>query len=967
MVEKSISKGLTNKAEDNSRSKSVSNLQNSSHKMRNPPPSSPTNISASLLPPPPPHLSGKFPPLLPQSHTNHPLSPQSKHSSLNFVKLPQTGLTCTPVTSSNGPVGSPPNNSAISTNMSPLNKLQNMQPFDFRKIASGIFPSSKPSTERRRHSETSDTSQTGLNLSVTSPSPLLSHPPISVPPQTVTSTYSSHTGCRSPIVDFVTSKGSSEFGSEDGDDDDEESSHNALNLSKDASNARMSKQRHGHSRKASTPMKRQWGSSNLPLNLGTQLINPATGKKRVQCNVCLKTFCDKGALKIHFSAVHLREMHKCTVEGCNMMFSSRRSRNRHSANPNPKLHSPHLRRKISPHDGRSAQAHPILISPLQAGLNPLTFGTFPLLTPPDLRHQLSSLDLKQQGFDFNNARDNSKFEISDNTDEYMDDEYEEGIVVDGAGVDDDENDSETNSGGKAESTKSKHTKMSESDMEEDGVSNTDSNESTILSDHQPMKEENDFRSKSVRKRKSQKPTRCTLRPALTDEEPMSDDYSNDMIFTNSNRTAAAEVSKLNQEKEWDLSKSSLKLEKDEGISAANERIISDSDSKVHVDSDKKLSPNGKEYDDNQCLNLSKNLRSTSDETEKTEEYERTENDKVDSSSAIKDEIKTEDERSSSNKMSEQTEDNCGNYESEPINFIMDVEASSPARTHDSSGSTVSCDSDENSDNHVFGHYEDGTFISSTDVPLDKDNPRKCTACGKVFQNHFGVKTHFQNVHLKLMHKCVVEGCNAAFPSKRSRDRHSANLNLHRKLLSTSDSSTPFLPESSSFTTANPNIQNEIFSRLYNENQTMPLTCPMSATSPKTTNGELITSHPSLMIPPLGTLPFSGLNPYPSTHLPVLNGKSENASGASPCKSPRLFIYNVEEDITTPDQDNIYHCRFCSKAFTELIQLKDHYERNHLNEMYKCKVPGCLQVFSSRTKRNIHSENRLIHTNEIPTS
>jgi hypothetical protein len=67
------------------------------------------------------------------------------------------------------------------------------------------------------------------------------------------------------------------------------------------------------------------------------LVSP-NGKKRVQCHVCMKTFCDKGALKIHFSAVHLREMHKCTVDGCNMVFSSRRSRNRHSANPNPKLH-----------------------------------------------------------------------------------------------------------------------------------------------------------------------------------------------------------------------------------------------------------------------------------------------------------------------------------------------------------------------------------------------------------------------------------------------------------------------------------------------------------------------------------------------------------------------------------------------------------------------------------------------------
>jgi hypothetical protein len=82
-------------------------------------------------------------------------------------------------------------------------------------------------------------------------------------------------------------------------------------------------------------------STRKRLSLSEQriLISPH-GKKRVQCNVCMKTFCDKGALKIHFSAVHLREMHRCTTSGCTMMFSSRRSRNRHSANPNPKLHLP---------------------------------------------------------------------------------------------------------------------------------------------------------------------------------------------------------------------------------------------------------------------------------------------------------------------------------------------------------------------------------------------------------------------------------------------------------------------------------------------------------------------------------------------------------------------------------------------------------------------------------------------------
>ncbi|XP_043088480.1 zinc finger protein basonuclin-1 isoform X2 [Puntigrus tetrazona] len=64
-----------------------------------------------------------------------------------------------------------------------------------------------------------------------------------------------------------------------------------------------------------------------------------SSKARVSCSACAKTFYDKGTLKIHFNAVHLKIKHRCTVDGCNMMFSSLRSRNRHSANPNPRLHA----------------------------------------------------------------------------------------------------------------------------------------------------------------------------------------------------------------------------------------------------------------------------------------------------------------------------------------------------------------------------------------------------------------------------------------------------------------------------------------------------------------------------------------------------------------------------------------------------------------------------------------------------
>ncbi|KAF8386389.1 bnc-1 [Pristionchus pacificus] len=73
-------------------------------------------------------------------------------------------------------------------------------------------------------------------------------------------------------------------------------------------------------------------------NLSTKSL-AALSKKRVTCDMCGKSYCDKGALKIHTSAVHLKEMQMCTVPGCTKEFTSRRSRNRHSKNKNMKLHT----------------------------------------------------------------------------------------------------------------------------------------------------------------------------------------------------------------------------------------------------------------------------------------------------------------------------------------------------------------------------------------------------------------------------------------------------------------------------------------------------------------------------------------------------------------------------------------------------------------------------------------------------
>ncbi|WKY09784.1 hypothetical protein Q1695_002272 [Nippostrongylus brasiliensis] len=105
-------------------------------------------------------------------------------------------------------------------------------------------------------------------------------------------------------------------------------------------------------------------------------------KKRVLCERCNKSFCDKGALKIHTSAVHLKEMHMCTIPGCGKEFSSRRSRNRHSANTNPKLHMPEAAQTFRDQVGINAAA--LTMAAASACLPPSAAVGLPPTIPPPL-------------------------------------------------------------------------------------------------------------------------------------------------------------------------------------------------------------------------------------------------------------------------------------------------------------------------------------------------------------------------------------------------------------------------------------------------------------------------------------------------------------------------------------------------------------------------------------------------------
>ena len=755
----------------------------------------------------------------------------------------------------------------------PLNRLQNMQPFDFRKLnaahqmglnpfAGGLqTPKFSPEAlhqlqqqqqhmrkDKRRNSSASDSSNTSSagNLPANFMNLSMGHLPFHLPPMSLASM--NHSLAASLVAQSFPNLLASAKAPMSGPPSKSEhhqspkiserldlSSHHAYDLTSKNSDmdvlnlSRNNKVPKHHSEmqnnrrspmnphspphnsgglnqmaqqrkpQAQSPHKRQWGT--LPPNLGTQFINPSTGKKRVQCNVCFKTFCDKGALKIHFSAVHLREMHKCSVEGCSMMFSSRRSRNRHSANPNPKLHSPHLRRKISPHDGRSSQPHHMLLPPpgSMGGMHP--FNPFPLLQPGDLRHQtLASLEFKhnmdalrmkehEQRRQHESRRENyegqksmeamrrlSRADSNENNsvgNGQSDDEDDDNINIDnGMSSDSDDGNSHINMystpepesfGNRSEMSNDEpqdfslpsKAKIKRESPAENGANNESSNEESILTD--PPKDE--FSSSqnysSKRKRKNQNPTKCSMSPAvaLNENDHLSDE--NDESFT----------AKIKQEPEDAPSPKSKKFKHSEN---GNERSFLTGEK--HDEVKMKQEPvDDDEQSDEETLNLS--VKRSNGKPDYMLSNDAGNNKKhIDLESL---------HQANTLRQLEQMSQNAGAFNSfmngnnilgpqfPPLNFLINNTPPSPVRSRSRTPTPERADNEENRSPCC----EHGVLTD------DHNGVKKCSVCG--------TKSHFSNEQLPN-YICNIDGCNAAFPNKRSRDRHSSNLNLHRKLLSTSD-------------------------------------------------------------------------------------------------------------------------------------------------------------------------------------
>ncbi|XP_014210374.1 uncharacterized protein LOC106640756 [Copidosoma floridanum] len=1228
----------------------------------------------SRLPPPlPPHsLAAHHPLLSPPSpvhhkhhhhHNPHHYPPSSSSSSSGGGSAVAASRASSP----------PRGLEAAVSFTSPLNRLQSMQPFDFRKLGTlGLpafppMPALPPSTVADSLMSASSRKPTGGSSSLTNSNrgshqqPQSPHSPTALrPAPPVAPVSSSSLGFGHPLSSGAlppsfpghypasvmtkaasgfgpssadarsTGDKSSDFGSEEDDngDDDDENSGSALNLSrKDNSTANSLHHHHHHhhhaklsgqqqqqqqqhhqrhvavaqlslqqhaslgrppgvpGRKPNSPTKRhQWGASaNIPPNLGTPFINPATGKKRVQCNVCLKTFCDKGALKIHFSAVHLREMHQCTVKGCSMMFSSRRSRNRHSANPNPKLHSPHLRRKISPHDGRSSMAHGLVLPtpsglPLPpTGLNHLSFGTFPLLTPPpDLRSpaSLCTMDFKhldlsgapvprsyeealaQQrqavapsvpsstaattvstggppAYSTSVANSNSQLTARassgsnasavspssqnrsltlDGEDDDDDDEDDDdgGIVV--VGDDDDEDDGilptqlaslQRGNGADqpADFSLAKRPKLFLSDHGDDELgSNADSNEDnedSVAAEHHPFAGNSHsisavLNNRGVRKRKSQHPTRCAM-PAEVHSSSTDGDSSNEAVFqdqpedmsmsrlearksslsspllahndsgsrspdsmrdvamgnhtensdaqqveprdlssraSRSPRSIASPEPRLGSSQDLSVKRSDSVPRESDGSDGRRKNSEKDFDEEANETDKSKDASEPKEGEDEAGGEEERgNVRHASEVREDTEseavvaksspaetEAERTQRQRqegepplvssrapslvgdlsLDSSNALRQleslsqghttygsarEEPAEAEKRRIRSVSETAEgEGQGEEEGRPasrsgrrstspasrtsspptgqqLDSIPD-NCSRGSRSSSASPSTAATDTDNSL--IAYARYENGGFVavsSGQEVPLDKENPRRCSACGKLFGNVFGVKTHYQNVHLKLMHRCSIEGCNAAFPSKRSRDRHAVNTNLHRKLLSTSPTPPPppvhLLLPNNPITSEEPagqqlptnpvhgSLHNEFLARLYAD--AGPLAAVYGPLPGMELSARIPPPHPLMMGPGQLGSGFPGLSASAfASHLAGLNGLThQHLSQLS-----QLSRLGHEQDgrrADSPDSPS---------------SLGDRDEISGGSN--RCTVPGCERIFSSRVVRDAHSRDLQAH-------
>ncbi|MBN3296342.1 BNC1 protein, partial [Amia calva] len=640
-------------------------------------------------------------------------------------------------------------------------------------------------------------------------------------------------------------------------------------------------------------------------------------KGRVYCSACEKTFYDKGTLKIHYNAVHLKIKHKCTIEGCNMVFSSLRSRNRHSANPNPRLHMPMNRNNRD----------------------------------KDLRNNLSSAESPE-------SDKRSEYSAITSADNRSISSY---II--------------TNAESKLQN--------SFPSIGQSGI--LFPNLKTV----QPVLPF--YRSLVTPAELANTPGTLPSLPLISSSvpvQPAAIEPSSDPIPKKKSRKSSMpiKIEKEAVETVGELSEDSgsddeIPLQMRDKDESENGSFVCEKQAPSHREDSSVIQPTER---DHLAASLHRQLETKS-------------NVDLCSSEEMEDELHHLEKGARCTQ--EGTVITCASpfdrKQKEPQSLIKTWLVPELENKH-CDGEYV--DSDQNGGLfRILTNNKEVLALCTEDpsstippmdphtVCLDKDIPHHCEICNKTFKNPYSVKMHYRNVHLKEMHMCTVDGCNAAFPSRRSRDRHSANLNLHHKLLTKDHygTSSAIYPTSSLCRDITKDFRQDFplkeqigqTSVIFKGNNRMGLVFPMS----KMPEGDFeppredAVDEEAVLDLSTASVVKSGGNLHPSWDsdgaseegIPM-DDSDESCDGLS--LTPREGLHQ-NMSLTEKSSDCLTQhlpggspitCHICQKVYSNKGTFRAHYKTVHLRLLHKCKVLGCNTMFSSVRSRNRHSQNPNLH-------
>ncbi|XP_056268935.1 zinc finger protein basonuclin-1 isoform X3 [Pseudoliparis swirei] len=696
-------------------------------------------------------------------------------------------------------------------------------------------------------------------------------------------------------------------------------------------------------------------------------------KGRVYCNACEKTFYDKGTLKIHYNAVHLKIKHKCTIDGCNMVFSSLRSRNRHSANPNPRLHMPmnrnnrdkDIRGSSSGDEGslgekRSEYGTPI---PICSAENHKLIPSYMVSHVDTKLHNSSFSSMGQSGILFPNLK----------TVQPVLPFYRSLVTP-------------------AELANTPGTLPSLPLLSSSVPIKPIMAPELYMTDPIPKK----------KSRKSSMPIKIEKEVVERDEQMDKGSSSEDEApFQGRNKE---ECDGIRTEEQMCARQAGEERE-------ARGDYIGEERAKHLVD---------------QTLDREMTAREDKDDEPRPAETGVI----TSASSPFGDRLMENHcdnnllcQEPNGNKEREDREHSNSHHAADKIAELR-WDGVEHKLTNGGALQLTNCEREGS-----LGGVDDYGDLGLSHLDPNADQPHHCEICSKTFKNPYSVKMHYQNVHLKEMHMCTVDGCNAAFPSRRSRDRHSANLNLHHKLL-TKDSFSPantlYLPSSHcrdrdpvaldyyqdqrdrDLPHRDPTSQTSVIFRGHNR---MGLVFPMSkvSTAPNSAEASPFADMEGLRAGGAGGggSGVSGedgavLDLSTSSSAPPRGSGSVRSSWDSDGAGSEEGVEEDEEVLRMEDSDESCDgidmgrpggeelvlagertqgcigggqgglqgggggspitCHVCQKVYSNKGTFRAHYKTVHLRLLHKCKVPGCDTSFSSVRSRNRHSQNPNLHRN-----